>query len=476
MLLCKLGHKPALLQIAAIITEMQDVHPELEASVGSFLANHAASLTSELIQLLQSPSPLLVLFAAPWCIKYDPQLTCKQLHDISCDSKIEEPIRNRAFGLLSRYDPSRALEDLASGNARLGADTVLKAIECAYSDDEYEPEQELLAKIFAKGLGDIPIAAAIFLSEEGHKAAKDLLRTWLIARYDEKRRGVVEHSAALMFKGAVALTRSGDQEWISFLSSYGPPESYPCRQIWRAAKHPIGLATYLKKLDEITDVDKMFSPMVGALRWYGADAGAVVQRVLATGDERLKKRAAELAAGIWPGKSLEEIAEENSPIPTSEAEVPIRRDDVSPARRRERIAILLERDPRIPKSVKEMEDYTCQVCGRRLFQAKTNTPYAETHHVQPLGHDGPDSPENVLCLCPLCHRLFHLGAIGVDESLRLHLAPGYNESLLAGLQVRRGRRISPNMLMYHWMTFFVAPVGVNFSEDEDSCDEECGDV
>jgi len=469
ILLCKIGHKPALLQVATTITEMEDIPPAIQKRINIFLTNNCASFANELVQLVQSDSPLLVLFAAPWCVKYDPKLTCKRLHDISIESNVEEHIRNRAFGLLSRYNPACALEELALGNIDFETNTVLKTIENAYSADDYEPDESLLLKIFSKGRRDIRIVAAIFLEEEGHKEAKDLLRTWLIAKYKDIKNQVLGHSGKLMFKAALALTRSDDKKWISFFSSYEPPDNYRDHylRIWSAAKHPIGLDMWVQKLNETTDVNKMFSPMVAALRWYGVDARPVLRLVVATGDERLKKRAEELLAHICPDKSLEEIVEENDGVLISEPDMLVKGDIFLPSRRREHVSMLLERDPKIPRTVKEIESYTCQVCGRRLFQAKNNAPYAETHHIQPLGHDGPDCLENILCLCPLCHRLFHLGVIGIDVRLGLHLTPGYSEKLLPRLHVTRGRQISEHVLRYHWITFFVAPEELDFSEDEE---------
>jgi hypothetical protein len=474
ILLCKLGHRPSLLKIADTITEMQDVPPEIQKSVDIFLTNYAASFTGELVHLLQFDSPMLILFAAPWCIKYDPQLTCKRLHDISINSNINELLRDKAFGLLSRYDPVSALEELALGNVSFGIDTVLRALEYAYSADDYEPEEGMLSKIFSKGRGDIPIAAAVFLSEEGHKEAKDILRSWLIAKFEEIKTQALNSSVQPFFsirKGAIALTRTDDREWISFLSSYEPPENDRnfCRRIWFSAKHPIGLALLVKELEEASNVNEMFSPMVQALKTYGVNAQMVLPYVLTKGDERLKNRAAEFTAGIWPGKSLDELVDQYKNSKKEQvAEKPVSK---RPGRR-ERVALLLERNQIIPKTLKELEDYTCQVCGRRLLNMKNGDPYAEIHHIQPLSHDGTDSIDNVLCLCPLCHRLFHLGAIGIDSELRLHLAHGCKEQLLSSLRVCNNRVISDDALRYHWISFFAVPQGIRFCKDEEDEDEK----
>lgn len=73
------------------------------------------------------------------------------------------------------------------------------------------------------------------------------------------------------------------------------------------------------------------------------------------------------------------------------------------------------RDTDVARWVKEQYDYTCQVCRTRL-----QTPggaYAEGAHIRPLGrpHDGPDEPQNILCLCPNCHVVFDAGGFVIAE-------------------------------------------------------------
>lgn len=50
----------------------------------------------------------------------------------------------------------------------------------------------------------------------------------------------------------------------------------------------------------------------------------------------------------------------------------------------------------------------CEFCGSRApFLTKQNTPYLEPHHTTKLADDGPDHPDNVIALCPNCHRRAH---------------------------------------------------------------------
>jgi 5-methylcytosine-specific restriction protein A len=49
----------------------------------------------------------------------------------------------------------------------------------------------------------------------------------------------------------------------------------------------------------------------------------------------------------------------------------------------------------------------CEGCGEKApFNTKSG-PYLECHHVHRLADGGPDHPENVVALCPNCHRRAH---------------------------------------------------------------------
>ena len=73
------------------------------------------------------------------------------------------------------------------------------------------------------------------------------------------------------------------------------------------------------------------------------------------------------------------------------------------------------RDTRLARIVKESHKYRCQICGETL-KLGDGTPYAEAHHIIPLGkpHNGPDVRGNILCVCPNDHVLLDYGAIKLD--------------------------------------------------------------
>jgi len=89
--------------------------------------------------------------------------------------------------------------------------------------------------------------------------------------------------------------------------------------------------------------------------------------------------------------------------------------DTSPPERREQSGTRIVRDSEMVRELKRRYDYRCQVCGERR-QRGASTPYAEGHHLHPLGDDppGPDTKSNVLVLCPNHHADFDYGSIRVD--------------------------------------------------------------
>jgi len=73
------------------------------------------------------------------------------------------------------------------------------------------------------------------------------------------------------------------------------------------------------------------------------------------------------------------------------------------------------RDTILARTLKEMHQNQCQVCGESL-QLSEGTAYSEAHHIKPLGkpHNGPDIAANILVLCPNHHVLYDYGALWLD--------------------------------------------------------------
>ena len=76
--------------------------------------------------------------------------------------------------------------------------------------------------------------------------------------------------------------------------------------------------------------------------------------------------------------------------------LPVRRDRVHIDR--------IRRNQNLVRQVKLIRENTCQICAIRL--GTENSPYSEVHHIRPLGdpHIGEDILENMICVCPNCHK------------------------------------------------------------------------
>jgi len=138
-----------------------------------------------------------------------------------------------------------------------------------------------------------------------------------------------------------------------------------------------------------------------------------------------------------PGQSKIGVLEDNPKVSGSEGKLP---GNSNP----ERIPTISSRVVRITEvgnHVKKHYDYTCQACRVRLETPAG--PYAEGCHVRPLGkpHNGPDTTDNVLCLCPNCHVLFDKHAITIDQDM--NIIPSRKPLL-----IKDGHSIHPDHLKY----------------------------
>lgn len=103
-----------------------------------------------------------------------------------------------------------------------------------------------------------------------------------------------------------------------------------------------------------------------------------------------------LGAGIWGLRSHVPT----TPIANDIGLLPIGTAEPS---RAEQITYRVLRDTDLARKLKLMHKNKCQICSLTL-NIKDST-YSEAHHIIPLGspHHGPDTPENIIVVCPNCH-------------------------------------------------------------------------
>lgn len=67
------------------------------------------------------------------------------------------------------------------------------------------------------------------------------------------------------------------------------------------------------------------------------------------------------------------------------------------------------RNPYIKEMVKQIAEGKCQLCGQEApFFDRDHKPYLEEHHVKWLAKGGNDTMDNVVAICPNCHRKAHI--------------------------------------------------------------------
>jgi putative restriction endonuclease len=137
-------------------------------------------------------------------------------------------------------------------------------------------------------------------------------------------------------------------------------------------------------------------------------------------------------------KEQEALAPEPSPEPPESTATPVPRTLVTVQRE--------IRSTSTVQTVKQLHNHRCQVCGQQIMTPAG--PYAEGAHIRPLGrpHDGPDVPENILCLCPNDHVRFDYGALLILDDLRITDGSGNTQGTL---MVAPGHAISRAHLAYH---------------------------
>jgi len=75
------------------------------------------------------------------------------------------------------------------------------------------------------------------------------------------------------------------------------------------------------------------------------------------------------------------------------------------------------RDTDLARRMKALYEYQCQLCGYTI-QLNNGKRYAEAHHIKPLGapHNGDDSDENIICVCPNHHVELDYGLIELNKA------------------------------------------------------------
>lgn len=75
---------------------------------------------------------------------------------------------------------------------------------------------------------------------------------------------------------------------------------------------------------------------------------------------------------------------------------------------REVVSKHIDRNPHVKEYAKIRAAGVCQLCEKKApFNTTNGEPFLEVHHVDYLRNNGDDSWDNVVALCPNCHRKIH---------------------------------------------------------------------
>lgn len=87
--------------------------------------------------------------------------------------------------------------------------------------------------------------------------------------------------------------------------------------------------------------------------------------------------------------------------------------------RKEYVINKIIRETKTAQFIKQLYNDTCQICGTQI-KSPVST-YSEAAHIKSLGkpHNGPDTKENIICLCPNHHKMFDLGIISMDDNFNI---------------------------------------------------------
>ncbi|WP_395107599.1 HNH endonuclease [Actinomadura sp. SCN-SB] len=151
-----------------------------------------------------------------------------------------------------------------------------------------------------------------------------------------------------------------------------------------------------------------------------------------------------------------DLADEPLPDYGDEPVEPDRVDaEGGPVARREAVVQRQLRDSVIVRKVKNWYRNQCQICRFAIRVPGPAEGYSEGAHIRALGiaHKGADSLDNLLCLCPNCHKRFDLGSIYLTDELRI--IDFFTGESLGDLFLVSGHQIDLENVRYHRRHFAI---------------------
>jgi 5-methylcytosine-specific restriction endonuclease McrA len=101
-----------------------------------------------------------------------------------------------------------------------------------------------------------------------------------------------------------------------------------------------------------------------------------------------------------------------------------RYSNYSPEKKNKIISAHIDRGKSVTNSLKAILGATCQICGITGFQKNNGERYIEAHHLAQLSQNLSNSlcTDNIILVCPNCHREIHYGKNVCIEDRGLHIS------------------------------------------------------
>jgi 5-methylcytosine-specific restriction protein A len=112
------------------------------------------------------------------------------------------------------------------------------------------------------------------------------------------------------------------------------------------------------------------------------------------------------------------------------------------------------RDSVVGKSLKNLYEYNCQVCGYTI-ETSSGKRYAEVHHLRPVGkpHNGKEGKPNAIVVCPQHHAMFDLGIIAVNPTT-FKIEHWNHSAIEHGTSFNLKHKLEESNLRYHYTKIF----------------------
>ncbi|OEH85559.1 hypothetical protein BHU72_15060 [Desulfuribacillus stibiiarsenatis] len=134
-------------------------------------------------------------------------------------------------------------------------------------------------------------------------------------------------------------------------------------------------------------------------------------------------------------------------------------DEESESKKKDYIIERIIRDTKKAILLKRLYNNTCQICGESI-KVNYNKNYSECHHIKPLGkpHNGSDTWDNMLILCPNHHAMFDLGCIAIHpETGEVFQSENDTYTKIQNKIhiIEKEHKLNPKYIKYHWEIRFL---------------------